>query len=506
MLGGGAALSGLVACAPAKETGATPVEEEAGLFVPESIAETFDCEIAIVGGGLAGLAAAVQAGQNGSDVILLDEHDILGGNGSGIAGYYGVNTSLQKELGIAYSPGADLDAELNFSMYLGNGILWKDLFGHVAENFDWLVDCGVEFSGEVVQSKGRSEGFHHFKNRSAAEGYTPAMWDKAEELGIDIKLEHTAVSLIQGEDGSATGVYAQKADGSYIQVNAGAIILATGGYGDNLEYIRRTGYNNLEHFANCGYQDRHNGDGLRMAFEVGAKETLDDACGLITLWIEGLVPDSGASKAIVKGGPVVWVYKTGERFCREDVGDIEMRMMPIPHRNLNNETYTVMDQDGYKSLITTDELDAEFQAYLEKPLYENVYSADTIEELATKIGLDPNMLAKTIDRYNELCDQGEDLDFNKDPKYLKPIANPPYIIFRNDPSVKISIGGIDTDRSYRVLKEDGSFVPGLYAIGVDGSRLFHKVYPYILCGAVCSMCVDSGRTSANDAAEYIKGK
>ena len=110
---------------------------------PEKIAKTIDTDLVIVGSGIAGLAAAVQAGEDHVKTIVLEKNGFVGGNGSGVEGMLGAETKMQKAAGITFAKEKVVKNELETIQYQADGSFWVDLVGHTADNIDWLIKNGV---------------------------------------------------------------------------------------------------------------------------------------------------------------------------------------------------------------------------------------------------------------------------------------------------------------------------------------------------------------------------
>lgn len=501
----GIAVTGLAGCA---QTNASATSEPTSLNTsqtsaasssspPSNVSKTLECDVLIAGGGLAGLAAAVQAGESGLSAIVLEASSYIGGNG-GVEGVFGCNTSAQKEQGIELDPGSIIRHDLEFSQYRSDGALLADLISATAENYDWLVEQGVTFNGHITAYGGVYATQHDFEGGSAAVGYIPAMEEKARSYGVEFMTETPCKSLIL-DDGKVTGVYAQDADGNDIKINAKAVVLATGGFGYNDEYLAKWGFP-IEYISKVS---NRNGDGLRMSLEVGAKDCIADACFLATPNIDGLFSMGQAANKLCFGGPFLWVNQDCKRFVNEDLAGYNLMsaIMPV----INQKTaYCVADSTIVKEALAgegsaTDfgavDAKTEFNEVLEDCPSNNVYKADSLSELAGKFGVDADALQAAVDRYNELCTEGKDLDFCKDASAMVPITTPPYYMYRLDPAVVVAIGGIGTNRDMQVVNDADEPIPGLYAIGVDGVRLYRRVYPINIPATCSANNVNSGRTA-----------
>ena len=218
---------GALGCAPSTD-GEAEVADQAVSYDP---AEVIDVDVVVVGSGSAGVAATVQAAELGANTLLLEKRGSVGGNGALTEGMFAIGSKMQAEAGI----GTDIafrdiiDAEQNFFNYRINNLLWKDMVEASGENIDWMVSHGVKFSGVVdnYHGLGKFDAFHWFVDGKGS-NYIEPMVESAKSLGATVMTSTPALDLII-EEGAVKGLYAQKEDGSILQVNAKAVILASGG-------------------------------------------------------------------------------------------------------------------------------------------------------------------------------------------------------------------------------------------------------------------------------------
>ncbi len=173
------------AAAPEQDGGHSLFKEtnnsESVNYTPGEITETIDCDICVVGMGMSGLAAAVQAANNGDKVVGLEVTNTTGGNGTGVEGVFAVNSSLQKEQNISFDPAEVIATEMSAMQMNTNGVAWARMIHNSADNVDWLIEQGVQFSGMVDDYLGSGivPGFHWFEGNVASVGYIPPMTERA---------------------------------------------------------------------------------------------------------------------------------------------------------------------------------------------------------------------------------------------------------------------------------------------------------------------------------------
>ena len=202
---GAAALAGMATgCSPSSNKNDDKAETTKSAAAPQADSEV-ECDVVICGAGIAGLAAACQAADEGLKAVVLEKQPEVGGNGTGVEGVFGYNTAAQIEQGLEFDPGALIRHEMDFSQSRPNGAKIHDLVYASADNYDWMVDHGVQFSGLVNDYGGLYPTMHWFEGGLASVGYIPAMYDFAEKAGVEFHLQTSATALAI-EEGKVTGV------------------------------------------------------------------------------------------------------------------------------------------------------------------------------------------------------------------------------------------------------------------------------------------------------------
>ena len=489
-----------------------------GLVAPQAVDETVTCDVVVVGAGISGLAATVQAAQLGLNVLCLEKGVMAGGNGSGTEGVFAVGSAMQQELGIDITPAEIISTELEESQWRTDGSLWLDMCEKSAENIEWLQENGVLFSGVVDNyHTGLFETMHWFEEGHATMGgscYVEPMVAAAEAAGATIRYNTQAYLLIKDDAGAVVGLYAQDAEtGAQIQVDAGAVILASGGIGGNAELLARQGwqqYNIDNKIVMC--VPTVDGDGYKMALTAGAHDFLPYSCDQAFIGIKALGTDATApysstlngGNGIAGSGATLWLNQDGNRFNNEAINHVNMAAPEPACCRLNRESYVLFDQATVDAVIT-DPADRELfeAAVADEANADSLVRSDSIEGLAENFGLDPEQVMAQVERYNGYCASGADLDFGKDPQFMVAIQNPPYYMGRIVPLFVVVIGGITTNIRSEVLDDSLNAIPGLYAVGLDGAMLHRNVYTQNMPGSNMGNNVNTGRNAARSAAEYL---
>lgn len=460
----------------------------------EAVAEELQADVLVIGGGVSGLAAAVEACDRGLDVVVLEKLDALGGNGPITSGVFGFDTARQRELGIECDLGELVCEEQAICTYREDSLIFKDMALASADNIEWLASHGVPFSGDVDDFvPGYGHHVFHWWGDKTGQTYVDAMSAEAQTLGATVLTATPAVHLVMEGD-AVRGAVAQSSDGTLIQVNAKAVILATGGWLNNKEKMRSLGYADDTYLEDS--LPGHDGDGLRMAVEAGAPDLSLKACYVEEAHLSDLTWPLPTND-FTQGGYPLWVNQRGERFvnewCSHEVvayGSNAVRSQP--------KAFTVFDQ------VVAEQAG---MAAVEEILAHNdrgdKVKADTLEELAEKLGIDAETLGQTVARYNQLCEDGRDADFGKDPSRLMPVATSPFYGMRLTTDILCSVGGIHTDRDMRAITLLGEPIEGLYAIGVDGCELYRETYTINLPGTANGNNINSARAAVHHIATTL---
>ncbi len=463
------ALGTLSAC-----TSPTPVEE-----VNEV---TYD--VAVIGGGAAGLAAAIEAGKAGASVVLLEKLPMLGGStlvSGGIV--YGTGFRIQLEADIEDS----VDALVNYWMERAENKASEDYLRFVAERsgetIDWLESNGVVFGAPYPT--GSSPVARAVSAEGRGNGLIDPLKEAALSFGVEILLQTTAESLIVDDNNHIIGLMAKDSSGEALKVNAKAVVIATGGFDRSVELVKTYApiMENNASFSGVG----STGDGLSMALAVGAD--VSGHGGVIGFRaVEGEAAYTTAVSSLM-WMPWLNVNLDGERFANEAIDYMLFYEELVKQRD--GLTYRIFDQNTY--LPALDEAVEKGSAFV----------ADTLEELAELAGIDADGLVATVENYNAMIAAGEDTEFGKNITGHQPINAPKFYAVKIVPAVLGTLSGIKVDIDTHVLDKQGNPIVGLFAAGeVANGDLYYRVYPG--SGASISMSFVFGRVAGTKAAELAK--
>lgn len=509
----GAAAAGMTlqGCSPDRKS-RDAAQEIDSPRVPSNVTETIDADVVVIGMGMSGLAAVVQAALNGDKVVGVEATSVTGGNGIGVEGIFAVGTDMQKAAGIEVTPVEIIQTELSSSQMLSDGTLWKNLISASADNVSWLIEQGVEFSGTVDNYLGSGivSCFHWFKGNVASAGYIPQMTARAQQLGVDMRMSTRAHSLIV-EEGRIAGVYVQDESDKDIQINAKAVILATGGYAQNQQYMEERGWNwdNIVY----GGTPNHNGEGLKMAFEAGARSFIRNStfnctniCGTGSTFAwkaDNFTSLFCGAGMFGMGGNQMWVNQDAERFVPENFAATNFEMQSVPAMT-QRAMYSVFDRSILEATLAAAS-DTETLSKVDAATEVDLAVADTLADAAEKIGLNVDVLTQSVKRYNDLCAGGRDEDFGKPAELMVPIEQGPFYIAKLNQYFLMSVGGIECTLNAQAVDATKNPIEGLYAVGTDGCMLYRNIYTIDVGGTCNANNVNSGRTAANHAHAAVTG-
>ena len=410
--------------------------------------QTLEADVVVIGAGGAGMTAAITAHEAGKEVILLEKMPYAGGNTTkSTGGMNAAETSVQAELGIEDSVQTFIDDTMTGGKNVNDLALVTTMAENSAEAIDWLASIGAPLP-EVSFSGGATNKRIHRPEGGAAVGpyLVEKLLAKIGEDEISLLYNTEATELIV-EDGAVTGVKAT-GDGISYTINAKAVVLATGGFGANLEMCAE--YNpDLAGFVTTN-SPCATGDGIKMAEAAGAA-TVD----MEQIQIHPTVYQATSLMVTesVRGGGAILVNASGERF----IDEMETRDV-VSAAEIAQEggyAYLVFDQAQRDNLSAID-------SYVSNGL---TVQADTIEDLATQMGVDAANLQATVEAWNKAVAEQNDEAFGRTTGMDVDISVAPFYAIQIAPGIHHTMGGVKIDTTASVIGVDGEPIPGLFAAG-----------------------------------------
>ncbi len=444
-------------------------------------------DVVIVGAGGAGLTAAVEAASSGDlRVIVLEKQGILGGNTNySTGGINAAGTQVQQDLGIQDSPELFYKDTMQGGKQKNIPSLVRSLVNNAAATLTWLTSLGADLTDVGLMGGSSVKRTHRPKGGTAIGPHLMKVLKEASsKSNIEIRTSNKVIGLVS-DAGVVKGVKVENVDGSAYRLQAKAVVIATGGFGANLEMVTRY-QPSLSGFATLNHPGA-TGDAFSWLEDVGGS----------TIHMEYIQihPTAEADNHIliteaVRGNGAILVNSDGNRF----VNEMETRdVVSAAILNQENaEAFLVFDQSVRSSLSS-------IETYANQHLMKE---GKDLEDLASKAGLPTTAFSATMARYAASQKSGIDEDFGRTGTQMtSPLLTPPFYAIRVKPAIHHTMGGIKVDADLHVLRDDGTPVPGLFAAGevtggVHGANR--------LGGNGIADIVVNGKLAGQNAAEYAK--
>jgi fumarate reductase flavoprotein subunit len=464
------------------------------LLYSAAFGKDYNVDVAIVGGGWSGLVAGVAAGDAGLTAVILEKMPTAGGSGVYVGG-----TAATGFFPEQLTTDRGFTRYQEFTHHVPDSRVMRALFKELGNNITWLQEHGVSFSMSI---EGRVYGFREGLGANVVKNFN----DRINKMDNVTLLTETKANRLIVENGQVKGVIGDN-DGETIRVNAKYTILATGGIVDNPEMMKKYVPTLGDNYRVIGSKGR-TGDGITLAQQAGAK--IDPIIGVDTeaghtmnhseIAIHVLDPEMEPLHAVIKL-PFIRVNQRGERFMPETINQFHMERHAI-ERN-NNVYYTIIDEEIKNDLInkgiddmglyragepaiTRSKLPGLATGLEKAYAKEYAFKADTIQDLAKLIKVDPKILQATIDRQNTFAKNGRDEDFLKDPKYLHNYVKGPFYAVKAEHTLLGTVGGVQCTDTFQVIREDLSPIPGLYVTGTLIGAQVGDTYPMLVQGGTSS--------------------
>lgn len=482
--------------------------------IPESdISDTIEVDVAVIGGGIAGCCTGASAAENGLDTVVFEkaEQPRMTGLDFGV-----VNPTIAKDAGLVVDDSGIYRMVRDWTHMAANRVrtdIVRKFCVESGPSLDWLAEKVAKRGCDVVLTAMRSNSDTYYNYIHPVEfqngplydlesgAYSvndaiAALRDSIEEHNGQYLTKTEVVQLDHSNNG-VTGVVVKNEDGKYLRYNASkGVVLCTGDFGANGDMLADLTCFDFNSYDADGYINYSTGDGLghRMGLSAGA------------------VFQQGPQPTMMLPNTYPYFYlrvnDRGERFCNEDCDSVNMCINQLQQHEA--KTWAIFDSKWpteipaslkYSGGMSWDQDFRNFgtpwseeveQAMLDFEAEEGaLFTADTLGELAEKIGVDATALGKTVSRYNELAASGVDEDFGKRTELMTTIEQGPFYALRQVTLMCVTVGGLQVNTDSQCLDETGAPIAGLFAVGNTAGGMFGVDYneapvPGVSLGRCCT--------------------
>ena len=406
-------------------------------------------DVIVIGSGGAGLTAAINAHDLGAKVVIVERMPTIGGNTlKASVGMNAAETTYQRAKGIEDTKACFYEETLRGGKYKNNPDLLRQFVERAPAAIDWLAKQQIILSDITITGGMSIDRTHRPADRSAVGGFLiSGLVKNLNQRNIDVLLDTKAES-IEYQDGTVTGLTVVDEYGERRVLKAKAIIVATGGFSANTKMVEHyrpelTGFVTTNHKGATG-------SGITLLQALGA-ETVDMAEIQIHPTVEQrsayLISES------IRGGGAILVSQAGERFCNEmDTRDkVSAQIIALAEKS----AWIIFDEQVRSQNKAADE-------YLAKGF---VIQGEDVQDLAKKIGMDPDVLTHTLATFNQAVRQQQDPQFGRTTALRHPLENAPFYAINIAPGVHHTMGGVAISTQAQVLDTQHRPITGLWAAG-----------------------------------------
>jgi len=421
--------------------------------------------------------------------------------------------AVESKMQIKNKVGLTVEEAFNTHMeethWLADARLVRAFMDKSASTIDWLENLGVRYTGLFAISPHTPRVWHQLEG-FGKEGLIKPLYEKAvADKKIRIFLETPVKSLVM-EEGRAAGVAAEDKDGETVRAKSKVVVIASGGYQDNKEWVER--------YCKSGFispmvPSKQTGGPIQMAWDIGA-EPHDLGVMQSFVYVSG---EELNSQLLVAGvQPHLWINQLGERFTNESLcwkfplagNALARQPKELAYCIFDEKTKNYMKEKGiqfvygelFDILGKLSDIDNEIKRGEKEG---KVFQGSTLKELAEKIEVDVATFQSTVEEYNACCDKNYDFIFGKNRKSLQNIKEPKFYAIKLTLAAFMTNGGIKINHKTEVLNKQHKAIPGLYAAGCCAGGLLGDTYEVSTTGGSLGFAVNSGRMAGENALKYL---
>jgi fumarate reductase flavoprotein subunit len=492
-------------------------------------------DLVVLGGGGAGLAAAIAAGENGcKSIIVLEKAGSATGSTGMAHDIFGAESPVQKRLGIDASKDKLFKTAMEWAHWTNiNPRLVRAFIDKSGDTIGWLEKKGLNF--EMIQYYQNQVPLVRHSVIGHGNALMKTLRDNCQKLGGSILTHTAAKKILRDSKGRINGVVAKTREGE-LNISAKSVIVATGGYGNNPKMLKK--YCSYYHDSmTYDGPPSNTGDGITMATGIGAAisgmgalnlhapyikrksnadymkidtNSVDGTPLKLTLWFIGWEPE------------MLWVNKLGRRYVDEAYNQaffafgntVAIQPEGVSYTLFDHKTLKKIEKEGLIRLGAASRANwLPIGAATPLPGLEREVKllngngalkiSGSWNEIAEWMGADPSVLKATVDEYNIACDERHDGLFAKEARYLWPLKTPPFYAIKGHIALCDAYGGIKINENMEALDTEDKTIPGLFAAGATTGCWESESYCYHLTGHLVGFALNSGRIAGENAVKYI---
>ncbi len=495
-------------------------------------------ELVIIGGGGAGLTAALAAAENGcKNIIVLEKAGAATGSTGMAHDIFGAESPVQKRQGIDAQKDKLFKTAMEWAHWTKiNPRIVRAFIDKSGDTIGWLEKKGLSF--ELIQYYPNQVPLVRHSILGHGNALMKTLRDNCREMGVSILTRTPGKKIHRDGKGKITGVLAESKEGG-IKISAKSVIVTTGGYGNNKKMLKKYCPYYHDTFSYDG-PPSNTGDGIIMATEIGAA-----TAGMGALNLHGPFLTHNSPSDYMKmdatgsdGTPIrislwflawepqmIWVNKNGRRFVDEGYhlaffafgNTVAMQPEGISYTIFDHKTLKKIEKEGLirpgaaskanwlpvGAATPLPGLEREVKSKADNKILK---ISNSISDIAKWMESDPAVLEATIEEYNAACDDKRDGLFAKDRNYLLPLRTPPYYAVKGHIGLCDAYGGIKINENMEALDTEDKPIPGLYAAGSTTGCWESESYCYHLTGHLVGFALNSGRIAGENAVKYLSKK
>jgi len=496
-----------------------------------------DTDIIIVGGGGAGMAAALSAAEKGcKNITVIEKSGATAGSTAMSHDIFGAESPVQKRAGIDAGRDVLFKRAMEWSHWTKvNPRIVRAFIDKSGDTISWLEGMGIEFA--ITQYfPGQVPWVRHYMVNGQGAHLMRTLRLECDKRGVKVYTHMRGEKILKGEDGIVRGIVAKGKENEII-VNAKSVIITTGGYGNNKEMLNK----HCPYYHDTISYDgppSNTGDGITMAVAVGAATDGMGAYNMHGPFLSSREAPGMPVKAKGSDGQplkvrlfemawepyTLWVNLNGRRFIDEAYAQAffafgnayALQPEGVGFTLFDSDTLAKMEKEGlvrvgifgihtlHNFVPPAIPLPGLADAMNSYQANNDVFKiSSSWDEMAVWMGTDATILKATIKEYNASCACGHDALFVKEQRYLRPLHTPPYYAIRCHVSLCDAYGGIKINEKMEALDISNKVIPGLYAAGSTTGCWESESYCYHLTGHLVGFAINSGRIAGENAVAYI---